>query len=343
MCGPCQRWLLVALRSIVDMTAELPDLIVPVDLAVDDRWYWYEFPRRKDKDTGEPLPPEGEWRRADPLSAVGGAALVPGRRKQPRVSGGRDSAPVPVRLDVLDLLGDVARDGGIPVDGVHDTKVRKVITQPVDVKVWEGYGLRPIRDADDNVIGEELYERLRDTRMLDRRPALSGDGSVLYAAAGDQIGYVPVAAVLDQEMRAWIDAGAPGGRWRPAPTVPNLAEWLTNRLAWACDRYEAIDVTRGTISYLRGVLMSVLDMRDPEPEPCPGVECNRCDQRLLQRRNDGTGDVECMSPSCGKVFSAAQYADWVRHLGAYEASQRTPTEVADMLRPTYRGPDGAPS
>lgn len=315
VCGSCQRWLPVGIRSIADKTARLPELIEPEDRNLDDRWFWHWHPLRKDPETGRLLPPDGEWRRAEPLTAVGGAGLVPGERKDPRVSGSRE-APAPLPLDVLDLLGPVVRDGGRPVDAVADWWLPKL----------EPYGEPlPVVDKDGQVIG---YRRRTHT---------------VWAPPGDQTGQVPVAAVLDQEVRAWIDAGAPGSRWRPVPTVDRLAEWLVRRLPWACDRYEPIGGFVATIRHLRGVLMAVLDEFDPEPELCHGVECNRCDKRMLYRRNDGTGDVECAEPSCRKVFRAHEYAEWVRHLGAFEAAERSPAEVADLMRPTYRPPVDTPT
>lgn len=337
VCGPCRRWLPVALRSIVEKTAELPELVEPEPL-VDGQQYWHWHPRRRDPVTKELLPPEGEWRYRQPLAPVGGAGAVPGERRAPRVSGTRDPA-APVRLDVLDLLAPVVREGGRPVDGLSvdswATKVPRV--EPgaeVELRVRQ-LRMVPIRDKDDWIVDERLEENFRTSVVRERRLVLDR-----LVSAGDQVGQVPVAAVLDQEVRAWIDAGAPGARFRPVPTVPVLAHWLLNRLDWACDNYEPIDEFVAVLRRLRGVLMAALDEFDPEPEPCRGVECNRCDQRMLFRRNDGTGDVFCDNPDCAKVFSAKDYAEWVKHLGAYERSQRSSQEVAALLRPTYRPPPG---
>lgn len=340
VCGPCRRWLPVGLRSIVEKTAALPELIEP-DVDVDDHVYWFWLPRRKDPDSGELLPPEGEWRRRQPLAPIGGAGAVRGVRKDLRVSGTRD-APVPVRLDVLDLLAPVVREGGRPVDSLSvDTWATKVPQiepgEEVQVPVRE-LRMVPVRDRDGWIVDERLEEYVRTQTVREPRVVFDRHGWVRYVTAGDQVGHVPVAAVLDQEVRAWIDAGSPGSRWRPVPTVPCLAGWLERRLDWACDSYGPIDVFTEQIRRLRGTLMAVLDEFDPEPEPCRGVECNRCDQRMLFRRNDGTGDVDCANPSCMKVYKAAEYTSWVQHLGAYERSQRSPEEVAELLRPTYRPP-----
>lgn len=315
VCGPCERWWPILIASIVDKTAELPDLILPEDWAVDDRWFWHWHPRRKDPQTGELLPAEGEWRRAEPLTAVGGAGLVPGQRRGPKVRTTQEGSPTPLRLDVVDLLGPVVRDGGRPVDAVADWWLPRVVPTGETV---------PVVDKDGQVIGW-------------RQPTRT-----VWAPPDDQTGHIPVAQVLDQEVRAWMDAGAPGSRWRPVPTVPELGRWLTNRVGWACENYGPIDESRIALNRLRGVLMGVLDEFDPEPELCVGVECNRCDKRMLMRRNDGTGDVECAGPNCGKIMTAAEYQEWAKRQGAWEASQRSPEEVRELLRPTYRLPADTP-
>lgn len=370
VCGPCERWLPILIRSIVDKTTELPELILSSDAAVDDRWYWHEFPRRKDPDTGELLPPEGEWRRADPLAATGGAGPVPGRRKDPKVSSTRPGSPAPVRLDVLDLLGPVVRGpDGQPVDGVTSQMVVKLRAGDKVEHAIRELRMVPVRDKDGWIVGEELAEHVRTVTVHERVPvpalgrtAPLGEtehlirhlprnrpfeppfvravlGGVAFVSADDQVGHVPVAQVLDQEARAWLDAGAPGRL--PVPTVAELGDWLLRRLPWAIEHYGPIDEARITLSRLRGTLMAVLDEFDPPPELCVGVECNRCDKRLLYRRHDGTGDVECQA--CGKILTASDYVEWAKRQGAWEASRRTPQEVANLLRPTYRRPADTPT
>jgi hypothetical protein len=368
VCGPCERWLPILVASIPDKTAELPELILPEHWEADDRWYWHWHPRRRDPQTREWLPPEGEWRRADPLSAVGGAGLTPGRRKDPRVSRSRTGSPAPVRLDVLDLLGPVVRGpDGQPLDSVSGEKVPKLAAgEPAEHTLRE-LRMVPVRDQETNwIIGEELVEQVRTFAVRQRQPVPAAGraptpaevadliahlprnppfeppfvrtvlGGVVWVSADDQVGHVPVAAVLDQEVRAWADAGAPGSGRLPVPTVPELGRWLTNRLPWARERYGPIDEFRITLQRLRGTLMGVLDEFDPPPELCVGVECNRCDKRLLYRRNDGTGDVECQS--CGKILTAGDYTEWAKRQGVYEASLRSPEQVRELLRPTYRRP-----
>ncbi|MGS2615114.1 hypothetical protein ACVCAH_11395 [Micromonospora sp. LZ34] len=83
---------------------------------------------------------------------------------------------------------------------------------------------------------------------------------------------------------------------------------------------------------MRGQMMGALGEFDPEAEACEGVPCNRCDLRMLFRRQDGTGDVECQNPDCLKVFTAAQYRDLVAEEAAEERARRDPLEVAKLMR-----------
>jgi hypothetical protein len=134
---------------------------------------------------------------------------------------------------------------------------------------------------------------------------------------GDQTGHQPVAVVLDLWVRDWQETRA-RREGLPVPTVPELVRWLRHWLEWACDEHPAVDEfaaeVRETLAALRGVLRLV----EPTPEHCEGVECDRCDMRLLYRRGDGTGDVECHNVDCRRVFRADEYADWVSRLAAYE-------------------------
>lgn len=290
VCGPCERWWPILIHSIVDKTGQLSDLIVPDDWA--------------------------DGMADDPASRALPAGPTPGSHNGPKVRTSREGSPAPLRLEVVDLLGPVVRDGGRPVDSVADWWLPKMVPSGETV---------PVVDAAGRVIGW-------------RQPTRTA-----WSPPGDQTGHVPVAQVLDQEVRAWMDAGAPGSRWRPIPTVPELGRWLTNRTGWACQQYPAIDESRITLNRLRGTLMAVLDEFDPEPELCVGVECNRCDKRMLYRRNDGTGDVECSNPSCGSILTAEAYREWAKRQGAYEESLRPEEEVRELLRPTYRRPADTPA
>jgi len=123
----------------------------------------------------------------------------------------------------------------------------------------------------------------------------------------DQIGHLSVAMELDLIVRAW--AGELEHRL-PAPTVPVLAGWLTDRVGWACDHYPGVDVDAQTLSDLRGKLRAMLGETEQRPErmgaPCPG-----CDRVTLIRR-PGEDKVECGHEDCRRVLTADEYDRWSR-------------------------------
>jgi hypothetical protein len=133
---------------------------------------------------------------------------------------------VPLDLHAHDLLGPVIRDGGRPIDITGDNWL-PVVVGAIPHKVWTDNGWRR-------------------------------EGRIEYRPAGDQIGTIPIAQILDQEMRAWGDAGAPGSRYRPTPTISNLVDWLTKRLDWACDNYPGIDAFAAMLSSTRGCCFGAL-------------------------------------------------------------------------------------
>lgn len=178
------------------------------------------------------------------------AMLEPGASTGQRVSGSRE-APIPVRLDPLDL--------SLPLRGSQ-----------------------AVRDP-----------------------------------YGDQTGMVPVVWRLDSWARDWQTTLVPDQRL-PVPTVATLAGWLRDRLDLACRHHPAVDEFAAEMRQTVAALDQALGRVPPKPEPCCGVECDRCDLRLLHRRADGSGDVECHNQDCRRVMRASEYADWVRWLGAYE-------------------------
>jgi hypothetical protein len=259
------------------------------------------------------LIPQPEPGGNDPISTTTTAGPTPAAQADDRpATRSPGEAPVPLNLHIADLLGAVVRDGGRPIDNVGDNWL-PVIIDSKPRKQWTDNGWQHV-------------------------------GRREYRPAGDQIGALPVAHILDRHVRAWIDAGAPGSRWRPTPTVAALVGWLTARLGWACDNYPHIDAFAAAVSRLRGQMMAALGEFDPEAERCEGVECKRCDLKMLFRRQDGTGDVECQNPDCSAVMSGSDYQEWVKHLGGYEASVRSPQEVAELLRErTNRTDDLSPA
>jgi hypothetical protein len=327
-CEPCRHWLPTALASLPRLAEQARAELIPADdsgsrpvhvcrtcgLTVP-----YTADRRYARHDGHPQfdDPEDEkrhagWVKRRLIDHTGGPA--PSLAPDIIVTGGDGEAPVPLDLHLHDLLADVVRDGGRPVDVTGDNWVQALTTRPVTVVVSEG------------------HRGHREVVVLDRTPRRDGNGWRVMVPAGDQVGVVPVAQVLDQEVRALIDAGAPGSRWRPTPTIGGLTEWLGRRSDWACDHYPAVDQLVAAVKLVRGQLMGVLGEFDPEPELCDGVACNRCDLRMLYRRQDGSGCVDCQNPDCRKVFTAAEYLALVRGAGADEREQRGPVEVAALLR-----------
>ncbi|MBM0235946.1 hypothetical protein JNW88_00390 [Micromonospora sp. ATA32] len=243
-------------------------------------------------------------------------------------------APAPIDLHIHDLLGDVIRDGGRPIDVTGDNWIPASRLTPVNVNHDRFRVTEWLEESDDGTTtirreGRHVRQRLT---VMDRQARRDANGRAVMIPAGDQIGVVPVAQVLDQEVRAWIDAGAPGSRYRPTPTIPHLVDWLDKRLDWACDHYAGIDVFADAVQRVRGQMMGALGEFDVEAEQCEGVPCSRCDLRMLFRRQDGTGDVECQNPDCLKVFTVEQYRDLVAYEAAEERAQRDPTEVAELMR-----------
>ncbi len=299
VCEPCRRWLPTALASLLELTARLADDLIPADDSTATavlvcRTCNHTTPVGYPHHPGHPEydhSPTGKWHGGwltrHLIQRAAGPA--PSIALDIIVTGGGHEAPVPLDLHAHDLLGPVIRDGGRPIDVTGDNWL-PIVVGAIPHKVWATDGWRQ-------------------------------EGRIEYRPAGDQIGVIPVAQLLDQEMRAWADAGAPGSRYRPAPTTPNLVDWLTKRLDWACDHYPGMDAFADTLSSTRGTLMGALGDFDPEPERCDGVACKRCDLRMLFRSIDGSNEVECQNPDCLKIYTATEYAEWVKEQGRSERSK----------------------
>lgn len=326
VCEPCRRWLPTALASIPRLADDARAVLIPADdshtrrilvchtcgttatYTSDRRYARHTNP---DHDNPEHKNAHAGFAEATLISHAGGptTSIAPDMI----ITGGATEPATPINLHLHDLLADVIRDGGRPIDTTGDNWVQAITTQPRAIWVDNG------------------HKGKRRSVVLDRKPAQDPNGYKVMVPAGDQIGEVPIAQILDQEVRAWIDHGAPGCHWRPTPTITNLIDWLTKRLHWACDNYPAMDEFAATLSRIRGQLMDALGEFDPEAELCDGIRCNRCDLRMLYRRDDGTGDVECQNPDCLKVFSTDEYRDWTRHLANEEHATR-PETVAALRR-----------
>ena len=242
------------------------------------------------------------------------AMLIPSTESVERVTG-TPEPEAPLNVNAEDLLTRAARLGGVPVDSTPDTLVPAIqlITEPVEIRYLDG------------TTPAVRYElRTRRAHLTDQR------GRLLYQAGRDQIGYLPVAQVLDAWARHWATERR---EHRPQPTVPTLVRWLADRLDWACDHYEPIGDFTASLRTVRGNMMAVLGEFDPPPAPRDGVQCKSCDKRgTLYDAGDGSGDTICANEDCRKVYSAKEYHDWVAHLAGFERSQRSPGEVAELLR-----------
>jgi len=259
--------------------------------------------------------------------------LVPsGTTTDAKVAGSREPA-APLNLDAEDLLTRVVRNGGIPYDSTPDTLIPAHELQPTKVNVSR-FEVAYRRETDEAgaVTLHTDFEHTRQPALLNQRRILTHlDGAPVLQPAGDQIGYLPVAQVLDVWVRDWIDTRQMREH-RPVPTVTALIDWLGNRLDWACNHSPAIGDFADAIRSLRGDLMSVLGEYDPPEQPCDGVQCARCDRRQLFHAQDGSGDIVCRNENCRKVYRADDYHALVKEQADQERACRTPAEIAERLR-----------
>lgn len=342
VCEPCRRWLPIALASIPELTDRLADDLIPADdssaaVVLVCRTCGHTTPVGYPRHPGHPEydhSPSGKWhggwltrhlihRAAGPAPSIAPDLIV---------TGGSGEPPTPIDLHIHDLLGPVIRDGGRPIDVTGDNWIPASRLTPVTVNHTR-FEVTERREETEDEGGTTTVTFHRDFRHIrerltvtDRRTRRDTNGHKVMIPAGDQVGVIPVAQILDQEMRAWADAGAPGSRYRPTPTIPNLVDWLGKRLNWACDNYPGMDAFSDMLSKLRGTLMGALGDFDPEAELCDGVDCPGCDLRMLYRRQDGTGDVECQNPDCLRIYTPAQYRDHLKTLATRTRNiRRTPS------------------
>lgn len=231
----------------------------------------------------------------DPVGALGGAGPIRARSGQPVVSGSRNRS-LPIDEDLVDLLAP-ARAGT-----VRDTLVPKTITERVLVR-----SRKVVVDADGAHIREVEYA------VLTARPVLGPDGSPLMVAAGDQIGYLSAATVLDEIVRDWRDTLWPDHSL-PQVTVYQLTRWMRDRADEACDRHPGIVANAQEIRELRAALRRTLGESEPLPKPILGSLCMTpgCDQVSQLMRHDGSEYVEC--DACGRLYTEDEYRDWTASL-----------------------------
>jgi hypothetical protein len=124
----------------------------------------------------------------------------------------------------------------------------------------------------------------------------------------DQIGHVSVAQELDLLVREWAEDLSI--RWLPAPTVPVLANWLADRMSWACDHHPGVDHAATQLYQLRGTLRVLLGDVTPRPEKM-GAPCPSCDMKTLFRF-PGEDRIDCTGEDCRRVLTADEYERWSR-------------------------------
>lgn len=132
----------------------------------------------------------------------------------------------------------------------------------------------------------------------------------VHDVLGDQVGYLPVAAVLDSWVQDWRET-IRCGDVNPCPTVPELARWLRTWLPTACDEHKAVDEFATEVFALAATLRRTCGMVDPLPEMLD-APCVRCDSVSLHRlpgRLFGEDWVEC--GVCGRLMTEDEYQRYV--------------------------------
>lgn len=304
VCEPCRRRIARQLGEVDDYCAELAQ---PTQLEAE---HW---PRRyalKGADLGvaqaipvyDPDAPgevhrdtKGKPLHRDPIAATLPAGPVRGANTDSRISGSREPA-APLNLDGLDLLGHP----------VKDPRTHQVAASTRDTLIpW-------VRTTRRTVLVEVIAHGEPEWRAVTTwtREAVRDDaGRPMLIPAQDQTGVQPVAVILDQWVRNWIDHRPQHHEHVPQPEVGALIGWLGNRLQWACDHHPAIDDFATELDELRGQLRRALGLTEPRPELHDGVPCKSCDKMTLQTQ-PGDDYVEC--DTCGRLYTGAEFADWVK-------------------------------
>jgi hypothetical protein len=237
-------------------------------------------------------------------------AMLPGPAVGQRVGGTRE-APLPLRVDPLDLAMPAR------VSHVIGQLVPLTVTRPATafrdrVAVTE----RLVRDPlTGNVAPAQhiVYLRERVTGLV-RVPLLwPSDGQPRVTPTDDQAGQLAAATILDDWVHDWRwhrDAG----EGLPPAEVPAMVAWLRNRLQWALDAHPDLPAYSAGISGLHGALRAAVGDVAPAPEVCHGVPCRQCDLVALYRTTDGSGDIAC--GNCPAIMRAGEYDQWCRLLAA---------------------------
>jgi hypothetical protein len=144
------------------------------------------------------------------------------------------------------------------------------------------------------------------------------DPRTVHDLSGDQIGYPSAATVLD----GWCAMFAEERRESvPTPRPADQSRWLLDRLD-ELFKHPAVDECAKEIGDLWHVLRRACGLTMPQPQLCEGVPCKSidCDLKTLYRV-PGSDFVECAS--CGRLYTATDYADWVRLVAAAAKGRKT--------------------
>jgi hypothetical protein len=186
------------------------------------------------------------------------AALVPGRGARELIRGHRE-APLPLRVDPLDLAGPVGSDS------VTDT-------------LRPGYRLVPSEERDWDLVS--CMGQIRRQTALERVPVMDGNGEQVWVGEGDQIGSPSVAAVLWSWVREWSERA---DFELPARTdVPTLTGWLSLHTTWALDNHPWIDRYAFEVTKLLYELRATLNLSEA-PIHSP-LACPACKTAALRRQ-----------------------------------------------------------
>lgn len=306
VCEACRRWLA---SMIGDVRAYAAELASPVDLVPDARVLPAPFgPRLRE---WHDLDNDPTVYRRDYINALLPSASAGNPVRSSPVSGSRNP-PIPINVDAVDIMMP-ARQGSVPAT-----------TEPAMFVESETVLHRYIRmvDGAPEYVVEEVTGRVR-------RFAVDADGYLMFADSLDQIGYLPLAAVLDSWVRDWREARHLG-EGLPDANVYGMCQWLHTRIDWACDEHEVVVQFAEEIRDYRSTMAGILGRIDV-PDYKVGVACPKCDARALYRRiggvidsatgqpvRDGSLWVECAE--CPAILSPDEYAEGV-------------AEQVDRLRP----------
>ncbi|MBF9135339.1 hypothetical protein I0C86_41550 [Plantactinospora sp. S1510] len=278
------------------LLATLPDLhhrlAMPEPAGYDNRWYAVLDQQGR---------MTGDRRRRDPLAAFGGAGPVPGRRDSTPVSGSRDRS-APGNLDAVDLVAP-ARQAA-----VRDTLVPAVVLRPVTVTVRN-----TVVECAGPVVRETQEHRWQRQQLVDEA------GQPVLVAAGDQVGYVSVATIVDswvQNVRLRLWPSSPS----PDPLVTHLVAWLRDRLEVIVDLFEPIADMARELRDVQGGLRRALGEGEPRPVIMWHVPCRKCDA-VSQIVLHPDGYRECAGQyGCGLLYSEQEWKD---HLASDQVRRLT--------------------